>query len=145
MKITICSSVEFAHEIKEVADKLTNFGHTVHIPTGAKMILSRELDLEKFKNDKEKYGDASLRRAIGSPIKRYFNKIKESDAILVLNLEKKGIPNYIGPNVFLEIGFAHVLDKKIFLYNDIPKNVNFQDEIQEINPSVINGDLFLIR
>ena len=145
MKITICSSVEFAHKIKEIADTLTSLGHDVHIPTGAKMIISGELDLEKFKEDKEKHGDISLRKTIGSPIKRYFDKIKESDAILVLNLEKKGISNYIGANVFLEIGFAHVLDKKIFLYNDIPEGVNFRDEMEEIDPVVIEGDLNKVK
>lgn len=34
-----------------------------------------------------------------------------SDAILVLNYDKKGIKNYIGGNTLMEMGFAHVHDK----------------------------------
>jgi len=47
--------------------------------------------------------------------RRYYEIIKECDAILVLNLEKNKIKNYIGGNTFLEMGFAHVLNKKIYL------------------------------
>ena len=38
-----------------------------------------------------------------------------ADAVLVLNYDKKGIKNYIGGNTLMEIGFAHVLNQKIFL------------------------------
>ena len=54
-------------------------------------------------------------------IRDYYQKIDKSDCILVLNLTKNGIENYIGGNTFLEIGFAHVLGKKIYLYNNIPQ------------------------
>ena len=54
--------------------------------------------------------------------------IQKSDAILVLNLTKNGIENYIGGNTFLEMGFAHVLEKKIFVYNKLP-DVGYKDEI----------------
>jgi len=39
---------------------------------------------------------------------------------LVVNPDKNNVANYIGGNVFLEMGYAHILKKKIFLYNDIP-------------------------
>jgi hypothetical protein len=63
--------------------------------------------------------------------------------VLVLNMEKKGIKNYIGGNVFLEMGFAHVLNKKIYLYNDIPESL-FKDEIIAMQPTVLNGDILKI-
>ncbi|HOK35473.1 MAG TPA: hypothetical protein PLL80_01600 [Candidatus Pacearchaeota archaeon] len=40
---------------------------------------------------------------------------KNADAILVVNIDKKGIKNYIGGNAFLEIGFTHILDKRILI------------------------------
>jgi hypothetical protein len=44
----------------------------------------------------------------------------------------------------IEIGFAHVLDKKIYLLN-LPASGSYNDEIKEINPVIINGDYSLIK
>lgn len=41
----------------------------------------------------------------------------------------------------MEIGFAHVNDKKIFLLNDIPEEVSYVDEIKAIVDFVLGGDL----
>ena len=68
-------------------------------------------------------------------------KIKKSDAILVLNYDRKGIKNYIGGNTFLEIGFAHVLDKKIYLLNPIPDINFYKEEIEAIHPEILYGDV----
>ena len=67
-------------------------------------------------------------------------KIKKNDAILVLNFEKKGIPNYLGGGTFMEIVKAWELKKKIFFFNPIPK-CSFTDELTGINPIIINKDL----
>lgn len=73
-------------------------------------------------------------------IRWYYNSIFNSDAVLIVNLEKNRIKNYIGGNTLLEMGFAHVLNKRIFLLNDIP-DISYRDEILAIQPIVINGDL----
>jgi hypothetical protein len=70
--------------------------------------------------------------------------IKDNDAILVLNFEKNNIPNYIGGATFLEIFRGFDYGKKIFLYNPVPSNM-LKDEIEGMNPVVINGDLNLIQ
>lgn len=72
------------------------------------------------------------------------NIAKRADAALVLNYEKHGIPNYVGGATFLEIYDAFCENKKIFLMNDIPEGMLF-DEIQGMNPVIIHGDLSLIR
>jgi len=41
-------------------------------------------------------------------IKWWHDCIKSGDAILVCNFDKNGIPNYVGGNILMEIGFAHV-------------------------------------
>lgn len=64
-----------------------------------------------------------------------------ADAILVVNINKNGIKNYIGGNTFLEIGFAHVLDQKIFLLNPIPEIQFYKSEIEAMKPTVLYGDL----
>ena len=74
------------------------------------------------------------------PIRLYFEEIKKSNAILVLNYDKKGIKNYVGGNTLIEIAFAHVLEKKIYLLNPIPE-MPYSDEIHSMKPTILNGNL----
>jgi nucleoside 2-deoxyribosyltransferase len=145
MQIVICASIDFTPEIKKVADRLIKKGHQVDIPFSSQQIIEGKLSLEEFLAEKNKKGDnkfreSALRKIKHDVIKRYYNKIKKADAILVLNFKKKQIKNYIGGNTFLEIGFAHVLDKPIYLYNPIP-DLSYTDEIKSMQPVVIDGDL----
>lgn len=78
-------------------------------------------------------------------IREFWKKIKESDAILVLNYDKRGIKNYVGGNTLMEIGFAHVLEKKIFLMNRIPDIEFYKSEIEAVRPVIINSDLSKIK
>lgn len=143
MKIVICASLDFTEKIKEIADKLTEMGHEVVIPKTSKMILKGEVSLEQVMEEKgtRKFSERMKEHDI---LKYYFGKIKEGDALLVLNFDKKGIKNYIGGGALIEMGFAHVLDKKIFLWNEIPK-ISYKDEIVAMNPTVINNDLNKIK
>jgi hypothetical protein len=70
-------------------------------------------------------------------------KVESNDAILVLNLRKGDVDNYIGGSVLLEMFRAWELGKKIYLYNPIPDNM-LKDEIDGLDPIVINRDLSLI-
>ncbi len=145
MKFVICGSIDFTPKIKGVANVLIEGGHEVVIPITSQRILNGELTLEEFKKEKQKSGDGAFRRKIKEDvIKRYFEIIKGIDALLVLNLEKKGIPNYIGGNTFLEMGFAHVLGKPIYLFNEIP-DVSYKEEILAMQPVVLNGDISKIE
>lgn len=140
MKIVICGSINFTYEIKEVADKLNILGHKAEIPYTAKEILNGELTIEQFKKEKETSGDGVFRKVSEDLIRRYYKLIKKSEAILVLNLEKNGVRNYIGGNSFLEMGFAHCLNKKIYLWNDIPEMI-YMDEIKAMRPIILRGNL----
>jgi len=140
MKITICGSIEFTPKIKEIADWLIGKGHIADIPLTSQRIINGELTLEEFKKEKQKNGDGSFRKIKDDVIRRYYGIIKECDAILVLNLEKNKIKNYIGGNTFLEMGFAHVLNKKIYLLNEI-LDMPYTDEIKAMCPIVTEGNL----
>ena len=70
--------------------------------------------------------------------------IKEMDAVLVLNYDKNGNKNYIGGATFLEMYEAFMNDKKIYLYNDIPEGMLY-DEIEGFYPVILNGNLDLIK
>lgn len=139
MKITICGSIMFTYEIKKIADKLHELGHTFNIPYTSEKILAGDLSLEEFKTEKKKNGDHSFRKMNDNVIKRYYDLISVSDAILVANITKNQIKNYIGGNTFLEIGFAYVLGKKIYLLNNIP-DMLYTDEIKAMQPIILNND-----
>ena len=76
-------------------------------------------------------------------IKNYFEEIKKTDAVLIINENKNGVENYIGGNGLIEMAFAHILNKKIYLLNPVPK-LNYTDEIEAMQPIIINNDLKLI-
>ena len=60
------------------------------------------------------------------------------------DLSSKIEKNYIGGATFLEIYDAFRLGKKIYLYNDVPEGILY-DEIQGFNPFIINADLSKIK
>ena len=143
MKIAICGSLNFTYEIKKVADDLKSLGFYVTIPISSEKILKKEFSLEEIKEEK-KNGKFSERAIKFNSIRTYWKIIENSDAILVVNIEKNKIKNYIGGNSFLEMGFAHVLNKKIFILNDIPEMI-YTDEIKAMQPIVLRGDLTRIK
>ena len=139
MKIAICASLDFSHEMKGFVDRLEKLGHSVVLPKTSEMVIKGEISLERIKKMKEK-GEIHKRMQEYDVLRYYFGKIRESDAILVLNLDKKGVKGYVGGNTFLEMGFAHVLGKKIFLLNQIP-DMPYLDEMRAMQPIVLNGRL----
>jgi len=77
-------------------------------------------------------------------IKWYYDAITKSDAILVLNFDKNGVKNYIGGNTLMEMGFAHVNDKKVFLLNPAPE-MGYKEEILAMTDKIIGSNLAKIR
>lgn len=124
MIIAICGSMTFAKEMLNAKEHLQKRGHQVFVPAGV------EVDLES--------------RMVHDFIKYYFDVILLSHAILVLNYKKYDIEGYIGGNAFLEMGFAHVLNVKIFLLNPVPDMKWMEQEAIAMNPVVLNGNLNLL-
>lgn len=77
-------------------------------------------------------------------IRWYYNSIVNSDAILVLNFDKNGIKNYIGGNTLMEIVFAHIHHKKIFLLNPVPE-ISYKDDTLAIYTFVLDKDFNKIK
>jgi nucleoside 2-deoxyribosyltransferase len=129
MRIAICSSMDFAKEMISAKKGLEALCHKAVI-----------------QDDVHDYADGRVtketveRKQENDFIRNYYEKIKNCDAILVVNMDKNGIQGYIGGNTFLEMGFAYVLHKKIYLMNPAPK-MAYSDEINAMSPIVINCDL----
>lgn len=140
MRITICGSSKFRYEMVEYKEKLEKLGHDIFVHEHYIKSVKGEMPELMERVNRE---HATLKKE-QNYIKQYHNEIKNSDAILVLNFDKNGIKNYIGGNVLLEIGFAHVNEKKIFLLNPIP-DVSYKDEIEAMMGVVLDGDLTRIE
>jgi len=142
MKITICSSMSFAREMVEAQKYLNKKGHKVVLPEHVKDFMAGDLDWElgtlKIEEGAKKKKEKDL-------IRRHFEFIKKSDAVLVLNKEKNGIENYIGCNTLIEIAFAYVLGKKIYLLNALPKFDYLLEELKAMEPIILNGNLDNIK
>ncbi len=137
MKIIICGSMTAAKEMVEMEKDLVALGHEITLPKFtheyAKMNSQEDMHSESVKNKM----DHDL-------IRDNFEEIRQGDAVLVINDNRKGIENYIGGNSFLEMAFAHVLHKEIFLLNPIPE-MGYSDELIAMQPVILNGDLSLIK
>jgi len=125
-----------SEKIIEVCNDLEKMGHFAFASKFAPSMVG--------KSDEEKEEMKLNQKYNMNAIREFWKAMQGADAVLVLNLDKNGMENYIGGNTFLEMGFAHVLNQKIFLYNPIPKNPFYQTEIIAMNPIIIDGDLALI-
>ncbi len=136
MKIFLICSKHFYKKLPKIVKELEKKGHQLKMPNSYE---------EPFKEEEMK--NLSKEEHIkwkGEMMREDEENIKPQDAVLVLNFEKKGIPNYIGGATFLEIYMAWKLNKKIYLYNPLPR-CSFTDELIGINPIILNGDLNNIK
>ena len=120
----------------EIWEKLESKSCEVILPKHTKEYANWTLKLENSKESTENKIKDNL-------IKDYYSKIAQCDAVLIVNVHKNNISNYIWWNSFLEMAFAHVLDKKIYLLNPIPYMI-YTDEIIALQPVIINWNLDLI-
>jgi hypothetical protein len=126
--ITICGSMKVVDKMIAIGEQLEKKGYKILLPS-----LEEKSDYTALPVAKQ----AVIKHPL---IVEHLNKIRASDAILVVNERVKGIDGYIGANSFLEMGFALCLEKKIFLLNDIPDQPNVS-EISGLLPVVLHGDI----
>jgi len=136
MKITIVGSSIFVKEMVKYRDQLVKLGHKVNLHEHYIAQANGEM---KDLIDRMNREHASVKIEYDY-IRYHYNEIVNSDAILVLNFDKNGVKNYIGGNTLMEMGFAYVNNKKIFLLNSIP-DMSYKDEIEAMQPIILNGDL----
>jgi len=140
MKILIICSKRFYGNIPNIKDELEQKNIQVFLPNC--------YDDPKTEERMWNLGREKHQEFKAQMYKKSEETIKNIDAVLVLNFDKitneKIEKNYIGGATFLEIYDAFRLNKKIYLYNDIPKGMLY-DEIQGFAPIIINGDLSKIK
>lgn len=137
MKIVICGSMTHYLKMTEVKEKLEAMNHKVILPDPSK---SHHLRSIKNNNNEDTY----LLKKRYDYIRKHYNHIKKADCVLITNWDKNGIENYVGGNAFLEMGFAHILNKPIFLLYPIPNNEYYYHEMMAMATTILNGNLKII-
>ena len=137
MKIGIIGSMHFSEKMLEVAEGLKKLGHEV--------LLSNFVNSFPGKNDDEKEVIKLNQKFEEDAMRRDWNTMKDADVLLVINLERHGIPNYIGGNTLFELAAGYFSGKKIFFYNPIPEIPYYKTELEAVKPVIIEGDLSKIE
>ena len=128
MKILIHASLDFKQAMIDAQKYIeSNSMHKVVIPE-----LTRYQDIRDVQGDDETFTNIKNRLT-----KENFKNVESSDILLILNYSHRGIKNYIGGNSFMEMVVASFLNKPIYLLNDIPENMTFNEEIKALYPMVV--------
>lgn len=128
LRLVICGSMTFYAQMRELQDTLRSKNIKSYLPD-AEDEVSASLNPEQFSTFKRRVSLAHLRR-IRSP---------ETFGILAVNLDKHGIPDYIGANTFAEIAVAFAQHKRIYLLQGIPRM--YEDELKAWKVVPLHGDL----
>ena len=136
MKIFLIASKHNYDRVLPIREELEKSGHIITPPNS----FDDPMQEERIKSEDKKYHI----KWKGDMLRLQNQKVEENDAILVLNYKKNDTENYIGGSVLLEMFKAWELNKKIFMMNPVPENM-LKDEIEGLNPTIINGDLSLIK
>jgi len=143
MKIIICGSQStdgFINEMKKAAEFLRKKGFEVFTPD-----CFEEEPLVTEDYYKENFGNEKFLKMKPQWTKNHWKEIEKSEAILIMNHEKKGFRGYIGSNTLMELSVALYLGKKIFLLNPIEEGSPHYEELAGIDSTIINGNLDLIK
>jgi len=133
MRIGVIGSMHHTEKMIEARDELIKLGHDAFVTTLAAPFVG--------KTDEEKESIKISQKNNLDAIREFWKLMQGADAVLVMNVDKNGVSNYIGGNTLMEIGFAHVLDQQIFLLNPIPEIPFYKSEIEATKPVIIYGDL----
>ncbi len=144
----------FYKEMQEAQKLLEANGHEVLIPLlddelpseygGGRTVAFGAYIEERGGIDNFKEGD-QIWDFKAAAINDHFDKVERSDAILVINHNKRGVSGYIGGNTLIEIGLAFYLKKPIYLLNEISSELLYKQEVMGMKPILLNGDLSKIQ
>lgn len=141
--ITLCSSASFYKDVLEIAAQLTKKGYKARVPLTANIMKKTgDFEASKYKTWFTNTSDFKRKTYL---MRRHFDKIVSSDAILVVNNPKNGVEGYIGANGLMEMGLAFHLKKKIYVWNSISKSNPVWEEIVGMNSIFVNADVNRIK
>ncbi|MEO5950306.1 MAG: hypothetical protein ABIQ04_02560 [Candidatus Saccharimonadales bacterium] len=140
--ITLCASFSFYEHVCQVQEELESLGWEVIIPeTAVLMKKSGVFSLDPLSTlNMTDNSDAKTQA-----MRKHIDEVRRADAILVINDEKHNIPDYIGPNVLIEMAIAFADHIPIYLINNIPAVSPLLDELKGLKPIPLLGNLKRIK
>ena len=117
--------------------QLEDMGYEVLVPDMA--LKMAELNDFEVSHHKTWFGDKNDYHKKGALIHGHFDKVEQGDICLVINNEKNGKPNYIGGNVLMEMGLAFHQRKPVVLFNEVPAESVYLEEILGMEPIELHG------
>jgi HEPN domain-containing protein len=133
--LTICGSMCKLYEMRETQARLAQ------VPNWTIIIPEAYTQEQEASIQSGNYKDTAELKQQNNAIKGHHNNIARATWVLIHNNENKGRTGYIGANTFLEVGFAHVLNKPIYTLNRYDQNTFMIDELNAVNPIVLDGSL----
>jgi len=131
----------FSQKMIDVAKTLGEKGYSVVLPEGVEDYIGGQWE-NKLASGWNPSIDSAQMKIEKDLIRKHYQDILSCNAILVVNQDKNNIKNYIGGNTFLEMGFAFVLNKKIFVLNPLPEKLDLiYQELIAMKPVILNGNL----
>lgn len=126
-RLVICGSMSARAYMIEVRDALNRMG----IPSLLPDIVSDTWDLS---------ADELIRRKRRASI-RHMRRImtRSTEGVVVVNVAKYGVRDYIGPNTFGEIAVAFAHHKRVFLWQGIPDQ--YEEELVAWGAEALLGEL----
>lgn len=126
--VALCASAAHEAEWLKIVEQLKDYGLTVSTPVIGEQVAWDSMDIEEVIKKK------------GWFVRRHYANIATARAVLVCNYDKKGIANYIGSNVFMEMSAAFAYEKPIYVLNGLPEQGN-KEELLALEPILLNGKL----
>jgi hypothetical protein len=137
MKVGVIGSMQYTEKMMGICDELRNLGHEAFMSKFAASFVGKDdKERERIKLEQKYQQDA---------IREDCKWVKNMDALVVANYDKHGISNYIGGNAFIEMAYAFILGKPLYLINPIPDMPYYGTEIIAMKPIVANGDLTKVQ
>lgn len=128
--------MKFAKEMFAAKETLEKMGHEVQVPHTIEL----NIDDEQLTDDL----DQNFLNCIeNDTMRKCFQQVADSDAVVVLNYPKNGIDGYVGTSTLMEMGIAYFMHKKLFTLFPYPsdKEERWAHEVRIMQPQVLNGDL----
>lgn len=132
VRIVLCGSMSALPTMEQIQDELTTDGIDALVP------------------QPDSHYAAHPTAAAAAELKRkasydHIQKIKDSKTrgILVVNIDREGARDYIGPNSFAEIAIAFAEGREIYLFQGMP-NI-YREELIAWDARCLHGDLNALK
>lgn len=120
-----------AKEMLDAQERLQKLGHEVDVPCDTDLHVQDPELRNDFERDAKHVKENNIMR-------RCFELVAQSDAVLVLNHRHNDVDGYVGASALMEVGIATYLDKKLFIL--YPPTERYRHELSVLGGIVIDGE-----